>query len=151
MTGVIQGIGLSFSFMPVTMIAFATLPSRFRTDASGLTMLFRNVGSSIGIAGATVLLARNIQINHAEIGSRLPAMLNPFAGDMNSAFAPLSGMALGTIDAMVNQQAAMIAYLDDFMLMSLGCLAAIPLLLLVKPGKKPAATDTVEIAAEVAH
>ncbi len=151
LSGVIQGVGLSFSFMPVNLIAFATLNPRYRTDASGLTNLVRNLGSSVGIAAAAVLLARNVQINHAEISSRLPAMIAPFPGDMNSAFAPFSGMVLGTVDAMVNQQAAMIAYLDDFLIMSFGCLAAIPLLLLVKPGSPPKGQNAAAAAAEGAH
>ncbi len=150
-SGLIQGVGLSFAFVPVNMITFATLPPRHRTDASGLTNLLRNVGSSVGIAAATVMVARNVQINHAEIGSRLPSMFSAFPGDMTSAFAPVTGMVLGTADAMVNQQAAMIAYLDDFMGMSMACLAVIPLLLLVKTGKPPAGIDTAALAAEAAH
>jgi DHA2 family multidrug resistance protein len=150
-SGVIQGVGLSFSFMPVNMIAFATLPPRYRTDASGLTMLFRNVGSSVGIAAGTIMLARNVQINHAEIGGHVTPMLIPFAGDMNSTFAPVSGAALGIADAMVNQQAAMIAYLDDFLVMSVGCILAVPLLLLVRTGQRPSGTDALAAAAEGAH
>ncbi len=150
-SGVIQGVGLSFSFMPVNMISFATLNPRHRTDASGLTMLFRNVGSSVGVAGVTVLLARNVQINHAEIGSRLPSVASAFPGDMHSAFAPFSSLVLGTVDGMVNQQAAMIAYLDDFLAMSVACVAAIPLLLLVRTGTASKTVDVAAAAAEAAH
>ena len=151
LSGVIQGVGLSFSFMPVNMIAFATLSPRYRTDAAGLTMLMRNLGSSVGIAGASVMLARNVQVNHAEIGSRLTPALLPFVGDVHSAFAPVSGAVLGVVDAMVNRQAAMIAYLDDFLAMSLGCVAAIPLLMLVRIGKRPGSADAAQIAGESAH
>jgi DHA2 family multidrug resistance protein len=150
-TGIIQGVGLNMAFMPINMIAFATLPAGFRTDASGLNMLMRNIGSSVGIAGATVLLARNVQVNHAELGSLLPAALTPFPGDMNSAFAPFTGAALGYVDAMINQQAAMIAYLDDFLVMCLACIVSIPLLLLVKPGKRPTPAEANNAAAEAAH
>jgi DHA2 family multidrug resistance protein len=152
LSGVIQGVGLSFSFMPVNLIAFATLSPRHRTDAAGLTMLMRNLGSSVGIAAASVMLARNVQINHAEIGGQLSPALLPFVGDLHSAFAPFSGAALGVVDAMVNRQAAMIAYLDDFLAMSLGCMAAIPLLMLVRIGARPAsAADAAQIAADSAH
>jgi DHA2 family multidrug resistance protein len=70
---------------------------------------------------------------------------------MNSAFAPATGMVLGLVDGMVNQQAAMIAYLDDFMVIGLGCLLAIPLLLLVRPGARPTGTAAASMAAEAAH
>ena len=140
-TGIIQGVGISFAFIPVNMIAFATLSPRYRADASGMSNLMRNVGSSVGIAATSVLLARNVQVNHAEIGSHLMPALLPFAGDMNSAFAPASGMALGMVDGMINRQAAMIAYLDNFLVMTIGCLAAIPLLLLVKPASRSGGID----------
>lgn len=150
-SGLVQGVGLSFAFVPVNMITFATLPPRYRTDASGLTNLMRNVGSSVGIALATVMVARNVQINHAELGSRLSSAALPFAGDMHSTFAPVSGMVLGIADGMVNQQAAMIAYIDDFMGMSLACLAAIPLLLFVRTGQRPDPRAAAAMAAEAAH
>lgn len=149
-SGVLQGVGLSFSFMPVNLISFATLAPYMRTDASGLSNLMKNIGSSVGIAVASVLLSRNMQINHAELGAHITPMLLPFAGDTNSVFAPITTMALGVADAMVNQQAAMIAYLDDFLLMSIACLAAIPLLLLVKAGARPTAHPTAHSAAAAA-
>lgn len=133
LSGLIQGVGLSFSFLPVNLIGFATLDPRYRTDASGLINLMRNLGSSIGIAAATVLLSRNVQINHAEIGALASPVLRPLIGDTHSPFAPLSALALGYADTMINRQAAMIAYLDDFLVMGLACLAATPLLLMVRP------------------
>jgi DHA2 family multidrug resistance protein len=151
MSGLIQGLGMGFAFMPANMIMFATLPPRYRTDASGLGNLFRNVGASVGIAAATLMLARNVQINHAEIGSHITSALLPFPDDMNSAFAPFTGAALGMADGMINQQAAMIAYIDDFLAMSIACIAAIPLLLLVKPGARLTGVDAAAVAAEAAH
>ena len=150
-TGVIQGIGISFAFIPVNMIAFATLNPRLRADASGMSNLMRNVGSSVGIAATSVLLARNVQINHAEISSHLTANMMPIAGDMNSTFAPVTGMALGIADGIIHQQALMIAYIDNFMLMSVACLAAIPLLLLVKPTASNRGADITIAAVEAAH
>lgn len=151
LSGVIQGVGLSFSFMPVNMITFATLDPRYRTDASGLTNLMRNLGSSVGVAATTVMLARNVQINHAEIGTHVSPALLPFAADAYSTFAPITGAMLGMLDGMVNRQAAMIAYLDNFMIMTLACLASLPLLLLVRPGTPAPGKSAASAAAEAAH
>jgi DHA2 family multidrug resistance protein len=78
-----------------------------------------------------VLLTRNVQINHAELA---PA-INPFNPNL-SALSPgaVQGdpTALSQLDGLVNQQAAMIAYIDDFKLMMLVTLAAIPLALLLR-------------------
>ncbi|MDE2561153.1 MAG: DHA2 family efflux MFS transporter permease subunit [Sphingomonadales bacterium] len=148
-TGMIQGVGLSFTFIPITLLAFATLPPRYRADASAMNNLFRNVGSSIGITICSVLLARNLQLNHAEIGSalRIPAM--PFALDRVTAYGEASDAVMQVLDGMVNKQAAMLAYLDDFLLMAMLCFFAIPFLYLLK-ASKPGAPHSASAAADAA-
>lgn len=135
--GLLQGLGLSFTFMPMNLISFATLPPQYRTDASSLGNLMRNLGSSIGISAASVELARNIQINHAEIGAHVTRALVPFNIDRLTAYGGAGETGLRIIDGMVNQQAAMIAYINDFYAMALACLIAIPLLFFVQTAKKP--------------
>ena len=137
-SGIVQGLGLGLVFVPLSTVTFATLDPRYRTDATALFSLVRNIGSSIGISIVTVLLTRNTQINHAE----LAAPLTPFNQNL-TALSPAAAQgnpsALAQLDALVNQQALMISYVDDFKLMMLVTLAAIPLaLLLRKPGGMPA-------------
>ncbi|RVQ67761.1 DHA2 family efflux MFS transporter permease subunit [Croceicoccus ponticola] len=142
LAGLVQGFGFSFVFMPLNILAFATLPGEYRTDASSLMNLLRNLGSSIGIAVCTVLLSRNIQINHAELAARITHSSFPVDTDRLQGLGGLGEGALRVIDGMVTEQAAMIAYLNDFWFMALACWATIPLLLLVRPGKKkPVAND----------
>jgi DHA2 family multidrug resistance protein len=138
-SGVIQGLGLGLVFVPLSTIAFATLDARFRTDATSLFSLVRNIGSSIGISIVTVMLTRNTQINHAELSASItpfdPALLAASPGA-----AAGDPTALSQIDGLVNLQALMISYVDDFKLMMLVTLCAIPLaLLLRKPKAAPAA------------
>jgi DHA2 family multidrug resistance protein len=99
----------------------------------------RNIGSGIGISIVTVVLARNAQINHAELG----AAINPFNPNLWAASpAAASGdlAALARLDGLVGQQAMMISYLDDFRLMMLVTMCAIPLaLFLRKPRAAPPA------------
>jgi hypothetical protein len=68
--GVIQGLGLGLVFVPLSTVAFATLPPYHRTDAASLFSLVRNIGSSIGISIVTVALTHNLQVNHAELSTR---------------------------------------------------------------------------------
>lgn len=136
LTGMMQGVGISFTFVPMSLISFATLAPAHRTDGSSLATLMRNVGSSIGISSAAVLLARNVQVNHAEIGTHVTPAMVPFPVDRAAAFGPAAEAALRVVDGLVNRQAAMIAYLDDFYAMALACFLAIPLLLVVKPPRK---------------
>jgi MFS transporter, DHA2 family, multidrug resistance protein len=134
-TGVIQGLGLGLVFVPLSTVAFATLAAKFRTDATALFSLTRNIGSSIGISVVTVVLTRNIQINHAELST----FINPFNQQLLNIMPQQSDQMLGVMDRLVNQQAAMISYNNDFKLMMIVTLAAIPLtLLLRKPKPAPA-------------
>lgn len=143
-SGIIQGLGLGLVFVPLTSISFATLDPRFRTDGTALFSLVRNLGSSIGISVVTVVLTRNIQINHAELASGLTPFNPNLAGTMPQALAG-DQATLAQLDALVNQQAAMISYVDDFKLMMIVTLCAIPLALLLR---KPRAAA---MAAPAAH
>ena len=134
-TGVIQGLGLGLVFVPVSTVAYSTLPTAARTEAAGIFSLMRNIGSSVGISVVMTLLARNTQINHAEIASRL----TPFGDNMAQLPAMFRGSGgLAALNGEVTRQAAGIAFLNDFWLMMVMTLIAIPLLLLLRPVKHPA-------------
>ena len=137
-TGIIQGLGLGLVFVPLSAVAFATLDNRFRTDAASLFSLVRNLGSSIGISVVSMYLTRNVQINHQELG----ASINPFNPVLRSLLpgAANDPATLKLLDNMVNQQALMISYNNDFKLVMLVTLFAIPLaMLLRRPGAAKAA------------
>lgn len=146
-SGLIQGFGLGFIFVPLSTVAFSTLAPRHRTEATAMFSLMRNIGSSIGISIMVALVARNTQVNHAVLGEQL----NSFRGALESLSLP-AGIEPGSTAALVwlngelTRQAAVIAYLDDFRLMMWVTLAAIPLLFLLRRPDKPAAT-----ADEAAH
>ncbi|MEO8666939.1 MAG: DHA2 family efflux MFS transporter permease subunit [Bauldia sp.] len=141
-SGVIQGFGLGFVFSPLSTIAFSTLDPRLRTEATGLFNLVRNLGSSIGISIIAAMLTRNVQINHAA----LAAHMTPFNTNLMSAgIVPgLLGTEAGRqtaaqLNGLINLQAAMIAYIDDFKLMFIITLCAAPLLLLLRYKPHPVA------------
>ncbi len=134
--GFVQGLGMGLVFMPLNALAFATLDNRYRTDGASLLNLFRSIGQSAGISMVTVLLARNIQTSHADLSQHVTR--NVMAGfdlGMLAQLGTLSDAAMSMADGMVNQQAAMIAYLDDFYLMSWISFAAVPLVLLLQKPK----------------
>ena len=136
-TGVVQGLGLGLVFVPLSTVAFATLDAHYRTDAAALFSLVRNIGSSIGISIVTVLLTRNTQINHAELSVAINPF-NPNLAALSPAAAAGNPAALSQVDMLVNQQALMISYINDFKLMMIVTLCAIPLaLLLRKPRAAP--------------
>ena len=141
--GLIQGFGLGFVFVPLSALAYSTLAPHYRNDAAAVFSLIRNIGSSVGISIVTTLLARNIQINHAELGSYLVnygarGNLLDLATDQLSAGGETRD-ALLMLDSMVNSQAATIAYLNDFRLMMMVVLLATPMLLFLRGAAAPAA------------
>lgn len=140
--GFIQGASLGLLFVPLSTIAFATLPASLRADGTGLYSLSRNVGSSVGISIVTVLLAQNTQINHAEIGAYVTPFNRLFsAWPVSSFLDPLTASGRATLDGMISKQASWIAYIDDFKLLMLLSLAVMPLLLVIKPATSVSNND----------
>ena len=151
MTGIVQGLGLGFIFVPLSTLTFATLNPRFRTEGTAMYSLMRNIGSSIGISIMVTLVARNTQINHATLSEYLTPFRNAFQhARWPTGLSPDTTSGLAYLNHMVTDQAATIAYLNDFRLMTWISLAAIPLLLLLQtPGKKTAPADEdLELALE---
>ena len=132
-TGVVQGLGLGFIFVPLSTLAFATLEVRFRTEGTAMFSLMRNIGSSIGISIVFELLARNTQINHMVLAEHItPFNLNLKMGQIGHFWNLTNGSGLAAVNAEVSRQAAVISYLDDFHLMMYVALLAVPLLLLLR-------------------
>lgn len=142
-TGITQGFGMGFVFVPLSTLAYMTLAPHFRNDAAAIFSLVRNIGSSVGISIVITLLARNTQVSHSDLAAQL---LN-FGNDSRivSFFSDAIGtvqetVALTMLNAEVTRQAATIAYLNDFLLMMYVVLLSTPLLFLLKKRKKPETT-----------
>jgi len=141
-TGFVQGMGLGFLFVPLSVVTFSTLPAAQRGDGTGLYNLSRNIGSSVGISIVTALLTRNVQVNHADIAGYVtafnPMVHMPAVADLLS---PYTAQGRAALDALIATQATMIAYIDDFRLLMLMALAAMPLVFLLKKAAGPVAVD----------
>lgn len=143
-SGIVQGFALGFLFVPLNTLAFGTLDPKFRTTAASLLNLSRSVGGSIGISVVTVLLAHNLQTSHSDLAAHItPYSIPPIPPSITQGAPPITDTVLMMADAEVNRQALMIAYIDDFYLMMLVSLVAIPLLLLLRKGRKPQAGEPV--------
>ena len=135
-TGLLQGFGMGFVFIPLNAVAFSTLPLRLRTDGSSLLYLFRNIGGSFGISLMTTMLARNMQTSHEDLASHVTAssmsVVDPSTADR---LGSIGEAAMQMVNLEINRQAAMIAYLDDFKLMMIMLIIVSPLVFFLKPGK----------------
>jgi DHA2 family multidrug resistance protein len=136
LTGLIQGLGMGFVFIPMNQLAFATLSMRHRTDGSSLLYLVRSIGGSLGISVMTSMLARNMQTSHEDLSSHITsssmAAMDPSTVDR---FQTLGEAAMLTLNGEVTRQAAMIAYLDNFQFMMILLIAFLPMVLLLRPAR----------------
>jgi DHA2 family multidrug resistance protein len=125
----VQGFGLGFLFVPLSAATLSTLPLAERTEGAGLYSLFRNIGSSIGISVVNALLTRNTQINHANIAQNVTAVNRALEQPSVAHFwSPMTEAGRAALDAVITQQAQIIAYIDDYKLLMIATLAVIPLL-----------------------
>src|SRR6267378_2819481 len=142
-TGITQGLGLGFIFVPLTTISFSTLAAHYRNEGTALFSLVRNIGSSIGISLVISYLAQRIQANHAALaGFITPANLALRHAAKIGIYDLSSPAGMAAINAQVTRQAATLAYLQDFRLMMWVTLAALPLIVLLRaPAMGPTATE----------
>jgi MFS transporter, DHA2 family, multidrug resistance protein len=140
--GVIQGIGLGFLFVPLSVVTLSTLSPELRAEGAGLYSLSRNIGSSVGISVVNSLLTTNTQVNHAEIARHVTAVNRIFSNPtIGQVWNPLTAAGRAALDAMITQQAQIIAYIDDYKLLMIATIAVLPLLVVFKKASGPGAPD----------
>jgi DHA2 family multidrug resistance protein len=140
--GVVQGIGLGFLFLPLSVVALATLAPEARAEGAGFFTLARNIGSSVGISVANALLTRNTQVNHADITNSVTAVNRAFEDPtIARSWNPVTAAGRAALDSVVTQQAQIIAYIDDYKLLMIATLCVVPLLVVFKKPTNAGASD----------
>jgi DHA2 family multidrug resistance protein len=136
-TIMVQGAGLGLAFLPLQVLAFATLPPHYRTDGASLFSLFRNIGAAVGVSITSSMLAHNIQVLHESIGASVTPFNRTLQGGrmISRAWNPIDAHGAAMLDQMVNQQAQISAYIDDYWMMTFTTLPSLALLLLLRRPK----------------
>ncbi len=133
MSGIIQGFGIGLVYVPLSTVAFGTLPASLRNEGTAFFNLMRNLGSAIGISVVETLLTRNTQTMHATLAKDItPYNLTEPAASFNQ-IDPSNPSSIAALNHMITDQASMIAYIDDYKLMMVLTIAVIPLVLLLRP------------------
>jgi DHA2 family multidrug resistance protein len=133
LVGVVQGVGLGFLFVPLSVATLSTLSAEHRAEGAGLYSLSRNIGSSVGISVVNSVLTRSTQANHADITSYVTPLNRAFELPSIHAFwNPLTAAGRAALDAVVTRQAEIIAYIDDYKLLMIATIAVLPLLMVFR-------------------
>jgi DHA2 family multidrug resistance protein len=131
--GMIAGIGSGLFFVPLTAVAFASIPKAQYDEASGVYALMRGIGASAGIAIVSWLFVRQTQIHFNE----LTAHITPYNRDLipylgQHGLNPYSPEVAPLIVYEIGRQAQMLAFNDIFWFIAMVTLAIIPLIFLMK-------------------
>jgi MFS transporter, DHA2 family, multidrug resistance protein len=144
-----QGFGLSALFVPLTTISMDPIPRERMGNATSLFNLMRNLGGSIGIATTGTLLARKQQ----EYISLMGTHVTPYSpqaqswieslrqGFMASGSDPATAAhrAYAAVFGAVQRQASMVSFVHVFRLLGIIFLLLLPLVLLMRRPRGPAA------------
>ncbi len=119
----LTGFALSFVFVPLATMATRTIPRQEMGNATGLFNMLRNIGGSVGIAMATTAIIRRADLHQTHLSANLPpssavlqqksTMIAHYLGHQIGPASARPG-SFGIIYRLMEQQAAMLAYVDVF-------------------------------------
>ena len=151
----VQGLGFSLLFVPLTTAALARIPRERLTDATGLNSLLRQVGASMGLAVFATLLERygwraravlssHLLADRPEVQERLAQMA---AGFVQRGYDPVTAKAaaLQALAGTVAGQGMVIAFEQVFLLTGIVLLFTLPLLFFLKVKRDPSLEAHVEM------
>jgi DHA2 family multidrug resistance protein len=134
---IIQGFGLGLVFVPLSTVAFATLPAHLRTDGTSILTLVRNVGSSIGISIVIAQLTSTTTRMHAYLAESVTPFNNAMQMPDAAALSLSTDTGRALMDGLLTQQATIIAYANNFTLLMYLTLATIPLVFVIGTARAP--------------
>ena len=140
----IQGMAMGLIWNPLTVVSFSTLPAHLRGDAAAVQSLGRNVGAGIGVSITTFSLSHWIQASHAGLAATITPFARALPGDGSGHLLdPATRHGAVLLDRIITREAMIIAYSNDFLMMSLVAIPCMALVLMMKkvtaPGRTPPA------------
>lgn len=137
----LQSLGLPFLFIPISAIAYVGVRPEENNQASALMNVMRNLGGTLGISTVQTLLARGEQIHQSRLVENLNGLNPNYVQGTSHAAQVLGGQgpaangaALGQLYQSVQQQAAMLSYVDVFYLLTFVVICTLPLLFVMEKG-----------------
>jgi DHA2 family multidrug resistance protein len=149
-----QGAGMAFVFVPLTTLTMDPIPKAETGYATSLYSVMRNIGSSVGISFVTTWVARRSQFHQ----SVLVAHVTPYSLQTEQMLAQSRAMflnhgsdgvtagrqSLGLLYRVVQQQAALLSFVEVFRIMGFLFLATVPLVLLMRKARQRSTVPAVD-------
>jgi DHA2 family multidrug resistance protein len=134
LTFMMQGFAIGFVFNPMTVMAFTTLPASLRGYATSLQSLCRNLGQAVGVSVTSLMLVRSEQTSHADIAGVITPFDRVLQGNdaVSHMLDPATRHGAAMLDQMINHQAQIIAFNNDFRMMTFVVVPPLLLLLLMR-------------------
>ncbi len=141
---VVQGIGISFFFVPLSTLTMSSIPKPQMGNGSAIFNLLRNLGGSFGVAFITTALSRRAQFHHHHLSEgfsifdfklqqAVPALQGFLQGRGVEGTTAQRG-ALEILYGQLQKQAAMLSFNDVFFLLFLFFLGLVPLIWVIRRG-----------------
>ena len=137
-----QGVGMAFVFVPLTTLTMDPIPKAETGFATSLYSVMRNIGSSVGVSFVTTFVARRSQFHQSILGAHLSPyslltrqFLSGTEGWLflkGSAPVTASHQSVALLYGMLQQQAALLSFVEAFRVMGFLFLAVVPLVLLMR-------------------
>ena len=138
---VYQTVGLPFLFIPINTVAYDGLPPNKTNQASALMNVARNLGGSIGISLANVVLYQRTQFHQVRLVENTAPTSPTFQSTVQqltqyfmshgASAGDAKGQAMRYIGQLVQMQATILAYIDVFHVCAIAAAVMIPLVLLL--------------------
>jgi MFS transporter, DHA2 family, multidrug resistance protein len=147
---VYQMVAMPFLFVPITTLSYADLPPKETNQASSLINVARNLGGSVGVSMAITVLAQRSQFHQLRLTEHLVPSSPQYQSALQQAAEHFAAQgasrpdaqhqAIGWLSQLVQDQSALMSYIDVFWIFAVMAVLLIPLalLLLRAVGQRPA-------------
>ena len=143
-----QSGALAFLFVPISTIAYTTVPKELNNDATALFSMARNVVGGFGISISTAWITDHEQIRQAHLVDNLSPGVQPYnvllqqvqqaLVQYGSSVQQAMQSAPGQINSILQAQAATLSYIDVFFITGCVALLFVPTALLLSGVKSKA-------------
>jgi DHA2 family multidrug resistance protein len=141
-----QSIAIGFLFVPITTLAYLTVPRELNDDASALFTMFRNVAGSIGISLSTALIRERTQARMAHLSGHMSTLSQNYNDTLQRTAHTIAGLtgeplpqalqaATGQLYTTFISQSTILAYVDVFAYLAVFCILFVPVAFFFSPTK----------------